>query len=171
MEPEIVKAGDNYELLKSKYGKEYSWLELTPDQLADDWRSSKSSVMLRLCHDLSHGELPTFVMPQHIQAILDFMGTVDSEMVVSTARVNNIPIVSTIESIKGQEGNSCLFILTTDLAAYLFGEKTVENKTKNKLYVALTRSLNALTILVTQEVENKYGADYIQNHVSMLLQD
>ncbi len=85
LEPEIVKAGDNYELLKNKYGEEYSWLELTPDQLADDWRSSKSGVMLRLCHDLSHGELPTFVMPQHIQAILDFMGTVDSDMVVSTA--------------------------------------------------------------------------------------
>lgn len=85
LEPEIVKAGDNYELLKSKYGKEYSWLELTPDQLADDWRTSKSSVMLRLCHDLSHGELPTFVMPQHIQTILDFMGAVDSDMVVSTA--------------------------------------------------------------------------------------
>lgn len=85
LEPEIVKAGDNYELLKSKYGKEYGWLELTPDQLADDWRSSKSNVMLKLCHDLSRGELPAFVMPQHIQAILNFMGTVDSDMAVSTA--------------------------------------------------------------------------------------
>ena len=89
----------------------------------------------------------------------------------SNERVNDIPIVNTIESIKGQDGKSCLFILTTDLAAYLFGEKVVENKTKNKLYVALTRSVNALTILVTQEVENKYGADYIRNHFSRLLRD
>lgn len=89
----------------------------------------------------------------------------------SNERVNDIPIVNTIESIKGQDGNSCLFILTTDLAAYLFGEKIAENKTKNKLYVALTRSLNALTILVTQEVESKYGADYVHNYFSRLLQD
>ena len=58
-------------------------MELTPDQLADDWRSSKSSVMLRLCHDLSRGELPTFAMPKHIQTIIDFMETVDTDMVVN----------------------------------------------------------------------------------------
>ena len=83
LEPEIVKTGDNYKLLKNKYGEECHWLELTPDQLADDWRSSKSSVMLRLCHDLSRGELPTFAMPKHIQTIIDFMETVDTDMVVN----------------------------------------------------------------------------------------
>ena len=66
-------------------------------------------------------------------------------------------IVKSIDSIKGQEGNDCLFILTTDLAAYLFGDKKEDTKTKNKLYVALTRSLDKLTILITEEVETKYG--------------
>lgn len=65
--------------------------------------------------------------------------------------------VSSIESIKGCEGNNCLFILTVDLAEYLLGNKKAENKTKNKLYVALTRSLEKMTILVTREVEEKYG--------------
>ena len=69
--------------------------------------------------------------------------------------------VDTIDSIKGQEGNNCLFVLTTDLAEYLFGKKNTNNKTKNKLYVALTRSLNKLTILITEEVEKKYGRDEI----------
>lgn len=126
----------------------------------------------RISRDIEAGLAPSAMIRTYLGRLDGLQyAKVISALQKSNERVNNIPIVSTIESIKGQEGNSCLFILTTDLAAYLFGEKTVENKTKNKLYVALTRSLNALTILVTQEVENKYGADYIQNHVSMLLQD
>lgn len=73
LEPEIVKAGDNYSLLLQRYGAEYGWDNLSADDLADDWRKSKSNVMLRLCHDLACGELPTFSMPSHIQAVLDFM--------------------------------------------------------------------------------------------------
>lgn len=69
--------------------------------------------------------------------------------------------VNSIESIKGQEGETCLFILTTVLAAYLFGEKKQENKVKCALYVALTRSLNKMTILVTTEVEEKYTREKI----------
>jgi len=48
-------------------------------------------------------------------------------------------VVCSINSIKGQEGSNCLFILTTDLAAYLFLEKSSDTTTKNKLYVALTK--------------------------------
>ena len=70
-------------------------------------------------------------------------------------------VVNSIESIKGLEGNNCLFILTSDLAAYLFGNKTSENKIKNALYVALTRSLNKLTILICKEVEKEYGRQKI----------
>ncbi len=66
---------------------------------------------------------------------------------------NNLVTVNSIESIKGQEGQDCLFILTTDLAAYLFGDKSEEKTTKNLLYVALTRSLDKLTIFITSEVE------------------
>lgn len=65
-------------------------------------------------------------------------------------------LVNSIDSIKGQEGENCLFILTTDLAAYLFGEKADDTTTKNRLYVALTRSLQRLTIFITEEVETKY---------------
>lgn len=65
--------------------------------------------------------------------------------------------VSSIEGVKGLEGEHCLFILTSDLAAYLLGNKTDENKTKNALYVALTRSLHILTILICKEVEEEYG--------------
>lgn len=73
LEPEVVKAGDNHELLIQEYGTEYGWKELSADELADDWRKSKSNVMLRLCHDLARGKLPTFTMPSHIQDVLDFM--------------------------------------------------------------------------------------------------
>lgn len=73
----------------------------------------------------------------------------------------NIITVNSVESIKGLEGNNCLFILTTDLAAYLFGDKVAENKIKNALYVALTRSLENLTILICKEVEEKYGRENI----------
>lgn len=77
--------------------------------------------------------------------------------------------VHSIESIKGQEAEKCLFILTTDLAPYLFGKKSDDNKTKNLLYVALTRSLSHLTILVTEEVESKYGKTNIDQFFEDLI--
>ena len=70
-------------------------------------------------------------------------------------------IVSSIDRIKGQEGSNCLFILTSDLASYLFLDKKENNKTKNKLYVALTRSLDKLTIIISKEVNDKYKTDFI----------
>lgn len=39
---------------------------------------------------------------------------------------------------------------------YLFNDNTETNKTKNKLYVALTHSLNELSIYILKEVEDKY---------------
>lgn len=74
--------------------------------------------------------------------------------------------VSSIEKIKGQEGYNCLFIVTNDLASYLFQNRTENNKTKNKLYVALTRSLKDITLLITKEVENKYSKEYICKYLS-----
>lgn len=61
------------------------------------------------------------------------------------------------------EGEKCLFILTNDLAAHLFNNNTETNKTKNKLYVALTRSLNELSIYILKEVEDKYTKKRIQD--------
>ena len=71
LEVDITK--DNYNLLKTKYGSEYCWSNFTMEELQKDWRSKKSDVMLRICHDLVRGELNDFVMPKHIQEILDFM--------------------------------------------------------------------------------------------------
>jgi len=67
--------------------------------------------------------------------------------------------VRSIEAIKGLEHERCLFILTQDLAPYLFGDKKEDNKTKHLLYVALTRSIDVLSILVTREVEAKYSKE------------
>ena len=69
--------------------------------------------------------------------------------------------VSSIESIKGQEGENCLFVLTVEVAKYLFGENIEENKVLCALYVALTRSLRKITILITTEVEEKYTREKI----------
>lgn len=80
--------------------------------------------------------------------------------------VSSNPVVSSIESIKGLDSENCLFILTSDLAPYLFLQKKEENKTKHLLYVALTRSLKDLTIMVTTEVEAKYHKDYIVDYFS-----
>lgn len=68
-------------------------------------------------------------------------------------------LVNSIDSIKGLEGDRCLFVLTTDLAAYLFKEKSDQNKMLNYLYVALTRAKKEIVFLITLEVESKYGKD------------
>lgn len=70
--------------------------------------------------------------------------------------------VKSIDSIKGLEGNKCMFIVTTDIAPYLLGEKTDVNKMKNYLYVALTRAKEELTLLITTEVEKKYGRSFLK---------
>ena len=73
LEPEIVNAGKNYQLLKDTYGECFGWKDLSKEELSDDWRSKKSDVMLRISQDLSNGKLIGFTMPQHIKTILDFM--------------------------------------------------------------------------------------------------
>ncbi|MGE6631569.1 UvrD-helicase domain-containing protein [Bacillus sp. NPDC077027] len=70
-------------------------------------------------------------------------------------------LVQSIDKIKGLEGENCLFILTTDLSDYIFKKKTEMNKMINYLYVALTRAKKKLVIMVTSEVENKYGRAWI----------
>lgn len=71
-------------------------------------------------------------------------------------------VFDTIEGVKGLESDRCLFILSSDLAPYLFQDKVDDNKEKHLLYVALTRSRERLTILVTKEVEKKYGKESIE---------
>lgn len=72
LETDIVSS--NYELLRSKYGEENGWSAMTADEIQHDWRDNrKSDFMLRICHDMLNGELDTFVLPPHIQQIVDFM--------------------------------------------------------------------------------------------------
>ena len=73
----------------------------------------------------------------------------------------DVVVLNSIEIVKGLEAERCLFVLTTDLAPYLFREKTEDNKTSHLLYVALTRSLDNLTILITEKVEKLYTRDFI----------
>lgn len=73
LETELVNAGDNYILLKERYGADYGWSNMSADELQADWRDNKTDVILRICHDLVNGELSDFQMPQHIQRIINFM--------------------------------------------------------------------------------------------------
>lgn len=96
-----------------------------------------------------------------------FRGPLD-EIRNSAAKVDGI-VVRSIDSVKGLEGSRCLLILTTDLAAYLFDDKTENNKTKNYLYVALTRSQNLLLFLISKEVEEKYTKVQVSKILESLL--
>lgn len=71
LENDIVKL--NYELLKTRYGEEYGWSEMSEDQIQTDWRNKKTDVMFRICEDLISGEIEDFKLPRHIQDIVDFM--------------------------------------------------------------------------------------------------
>lgn len=88
---------------------------------------------------------------------------------INVEESNNKISVSSIDKIKGQEGESCLFILTKDLAPYLFGDKKDNNKTKNRLYVALTRSLDKLSIVVSKEAEELYSKDFVSNYFKQFI--
>ena len=70
--------------------------------------------------------------------------------------------VSSIQSIKGLEGETCLFIITPAMVPYL---KNTGNKIKMKShwYVALTRAQEQLTMLISKEIEDKYGQQVIIN--------
>lgn len=79
------------------------------------------------------------------------------------ANMDEEKVINSIDSIKGQEGENCLLVLTTDLASYLLGSKKDDTKYKNRLYVALTRSLDELTIYITLDVEKKFGKSFIED--------
>ncbi|EJR27818.1 UvrD-helicase domain-containing protein [Bacillus cereus] len=78
-------------------------------------------------------------------------------------------LVNSIDSIKGLEGDKCLFILTMDLAPYLFGEKSTQNKMLNYLYVGLTRAKQKLVFLVANEVEDRYGRENVNAYFKEII--
>ncbi len=73
LEPEIVKTGNNYTVLKKKYGERFGWKDMTPDQMEKAWREAKASDMLTICKDIANGELSDLQMPKHIQDVFDFL--------------------------------------------------------------------------------------------------
>ena len=73
LEPEIVETGDNCALLKREYGSIYGWTDKSKGQIQEDWRQRKTDVILRIIKDLASEKLSTFMMPRHIQEVIDFM--------------------------------------------------------------------------------------------------
>ncbi|WNR43013.1 UvrD-helicase domain-containing protein [Paenibacillus roseipurpureus] len=119
---------------------------LVKNVLKDLNKESNSAIFSKLQKSLS------------IELTRQDMGKLGEQLKINREAHLNIGIlVNSIDSIKGLEGGKCLFILTTDLAEYLFQIKKDQNKTLNYLYVALTRSKKELVFLITHEVENKYG--------------
>lgn len=72
-------------------------------------------------------------------------------------------VAKSIQKVKGDEASKCLFILDTALAPYLFFENIKDNSTKNKLYVALTRTKSLLTFFICESVEKRWGRESINS--------
>ena len=71
LETDVISA--NYKLLKEKYGSLYGWSKMNAEEMQRDWQSRKTDIMLRICQDMVKGELDGFILPPHIQEIIDFM--------------------------------------------------------------------------------------------------
>lgn len=74
-------------------------------------------------------------------------------------------IINSIDSIKGCEGEYCLFILTTDVIKHLYNPCLPFDKCKAKLYVALSRSIKNLTVYLPVSITKQYK---MEDLVSML---
>jgi predicted ATP-dependent endonuclease of OLD family len=75
LEPDIVNTGNNYEVLKKKYGETFGWSDFSKEQMQSAWRDAKATQMLTICKDIVSGELNELQMPQHIQEVLNFMNS------------------------------------------------------------------------------------------------
>lgn len=75
LETDFVAEESNCRLLVERYGTEYGWMNMSEDELQEDWRNKKTDVMLRICHDLVNGELSGLTMPAHIKEALDFLNS------------------------------------------------------------------------------------------------
>ena len=80
LEPEIVSTGDNYKILKNKYGDVFGWNDMTDAQLTEAWKNAKATDMFTICKDLASGELEGFQMPKHIQDVIDFLSQESEEV-------------------------------------------------------------------------------------------
>lgn len=80
LELEIVNTGDNYKILKNKYGDVFGWNDMTAVQLTEAWKNAKATDMFTICKDLASGELEGFQMPKHIQDVIDFLSQESEEV-------------------------------------------------------------------------------------------
>lgn len=80
LEPEIVNTGDNYKILKNKYGDVFGWNDMTAEKLTEAWKNAKATDMFTICKDLASGELEGFQMPKHIQDVIDFLSQESEEV-------------------------------------------------------------------------------------------
>ena len=158
-----------YKAMTEKREKELSDIELKrfafyiTEQMLDEFDGNNASTIVSRW---TNGKKLFNYNPKRYVAMIEALQ-------VKSDSVGNIPVVQSIEIVKGLEAERCLFILSSDLAPYMFGDKTEDNKTKHLLYVALTRALNHLTILITEEVEQKYQLkmiqDFFNRHISVPL--
>jgi len=73
LEPEIVNTGDNYTILKSRYGDTFGWKDMSAAEMQEAWQNAKASDMLTICKDIESGNLVDLEMPKHIKEVLEFM--------------------------------------------------------------------------------------------------
>lgn len=75
LEPEIVKTGNNFELLNNFFHDKLSWeIFDTEDDLANHWRKQKSDAMFVLSQNLNYLLTQGFLFPKHISDVLIFLG-------------------------------------------------------------------------------------------------
>ncbi|MGE6631568.1 AAA family ATPase [Bacillus sp. NPDC077027] len=78
LEPEFVSTGENFEKLKTYFGKIHNWREEdinSPQALSDKWRNAKAVTMLKFCQDFGSGHLEEIELPGHIGRVLNFLQT------------------------------------------------------------------------------------------------
>lgn len=73
LEPEIIDTENNFDLLQDYFNALYDWNCTNKKELSDKWVNAKSSVMLKLCKDISNKEITELKMPKHIQDIIEFL--------------------------------------------------------------------------------------------------
>ena len=73
LETDLINTGDNYQILKKRYGEVLGWANLDKEEMEKAWKEAKASDMLIICKDIVNGKLSNLDMPSHIQEVLDFL--------------------------------------------------------------------------------------------------
>ncbi|MGG0435790.1 AAA family ATPase [Priestia megaterium] len=74
LEPEFVKTGENFDMLRTYFTLKHGWSEVdTPESLSDTWRNAKADTMFKFCQDFGRDDLREIELPQHIAKVLKFL--------------------------------------------------------------------------------------------------